>query len=138
MKHSYVTYKKRRQISDINVTPMVDVMLVLIVIFMVTAPMLTVGVPVHLPQAKAKPVTEKKDALTISVNEKGIVFLQNTPVTLEALLPRLKAASSTAGEMRIFMRADHHISYGKVIEIMGILNAAGYDKIALLTKPDNR
>src|SRR5919206_2289561 len=106
--------------SEINVTPMVDVMLVLLIIFMVSAPLLTVGVPLDLPQTKAKTLDQDKEPLTISVNAKGEVYLQNTEITLEELVPKLKAITDARGgaDERIFVRGDQALAYGAVLKVM--------------------
>ncbi|MFN7709423.1 MAG: protein TolR [Holosporales bacterium] len=124
----------RPVMSEINVTPLVDVMLVLLVIFMVTAPMMTVGVPVDLPKANASSINEQTEPLTISVTAKGEIYLQETPVPLEALVPRLQAITAAKPDTRIFVRGDQAIAYGKVMEVMGTLSAAGFSKVALLAE----
>lgn len=119
---------------EINVTPLVDVMLVLLVIFMVTAPLLTVGVPVDLPKANASTMDEKTEPLTITVDAKGILYLQETPLELEALVPRLVAITGSNPEARIYVRGDKTISYGRVMEVMGAISSAGFKKVALLSE----
>lgn len=120
--------------AEINVTPLVDVMLVLLIIFMVTAPLLTVGVPVDLPKTNASALNEKDDPLTVSVDGKGIVYLQETPVELEVLVPRLIAITDSNPEARIYVRGDKGISYGQVMEVMGAITAAGFKKVALISE----
>jgi biopolymer transport protein TolR len=120
--------------SDINVTPMVDVMLVLLVIFMVTAPLLTVGVPVDLPKTKASIINEKDEPLTITVDAKGIIYLQETPIEIGALIPRLVAITGENSEARIYVKGDKGIAYGRVMEVMGAVSSAGYTKVALLSE----
>ena len=122
--------------SEINVTPMVDVMLVLLIIFMVSAPLLTVGVPLDLPQSQAKNLDQDKEPLTISVNLKGQVFLQNTEIGVEELVPKLKAIAEARGgfEARIFVRGDRKVDYGTVMRVMGRLSGAGYHRVALVTE----
>ena len=120
--------------SDINVTPMVDVMLVLLVVFMVTAPLLTVGVQVDLPKTKAALLSGDDEPLTITVDAEGRVFLQETELDLDALSPRLVALIGNNPDVRIFVRGDRAISYGRVMEVMGKVNAAGYRKVALITE----
>jgi len=122
--------------AEINVTPMVDVMLVLLIIFMVSAPLLTVGVPLDLPQTKAKTLDLDKEPLTVSVNQEGQVYLQNTEISVEELVPKLKAVTEARGagaEERIFVRGDQKIAYGTVMKVMGRLQAAGFSKVALVT-----
>jgi biopolymer transport protein TolR len=120
--------------SDINVTPLVDVMLVLLVVFMITAPLLTVGVPVDLPRTEASQMVGQDEPLVISVNAKGEVFLQETPITLEQLVPRLEAITQNKRDTRIFVRGDRAIAYGKVMEVMGTVNLAGFSRVALVTQ----
>jgi len=125
----------RPPMKDINVTPFVDVMLVLLVVFMVTAPLLTVGVPLDLPQTTARPLRGQDEPLAVSINDKGQVFLQQTPVTLEELVPRLQAIKARrTDELRIFIRGDNKIDYGRVMEVLAALNVAGFDKVALVTE----
>ena len=115
-------------------TPMVDVMLVLLIIFMVSAPLLTVGVPVDLPQTSANPLNEEKEPLTISVNTQGEVFLQETPVTVEELAPRLIAITNSGYDERIYVRGDRNVNYGQVMKVMGTLSGAGFKRVALVTE----
>jgi biopolymer transport protein TolR len=122
--------------AEINVTPMVDVMLVLLIIFMVSAPLLTVGVPLDLPQTKAKTLDLDKEPLTVSVKMDGQVYLQNTEISVEELVPKLKAVTEARGggaEERIFVRGDQKLAYGTVMKVMGQLQAAGFSKVALVT-----
>jgi len=118
---------------EINVTPMVDVMLVLLVIFMVTAPLLTVGVQVDLPKTKAAVLQGQDEPLAITVDAKGRVFLQDTEIDLGGLVPRLHAITKNNPNARIFVRGDAAIPYGRVMEVMGLVNEAGYQKVALVT-----
>jgi len=129
--------RRRRSvpISGINVTPMVDVMLVLLVIFMVTAPLLTAGVPVDLPSADSKPLKGDDHPLSVSVKADGSVWLQETMVDLDQLAPRLKAIGSANPDTRIFVRGDGATSYGRVMEVMSVLSSAGYSHVALVTQP---
>jgi biopolymer transport protein TolR len=139
--HSGVFGRRRHRrspvMAEINVTPMVDVMLVLLIIFMVSAPLLTVGVPIDLPQTKAASLDQAdKEPLAVSVT-KGQVFLQNTEVQIEELLPKLKAIIEARGggtDERIYVRADKAVDYGTVMKVMGRLSAAGYRRIALVTE----
>ncbi|GBD48407.1 MULTISPECIES: protein TolR [unclassified Methylopila] len=128
--------RRRRSavMSEINVTPMVDVMLVLMIIFMVSAPLLTVGVPIDLPQTSANPLNEEKEPLTITVNTKGEVFLQETPVAVEDLAPRLIAITNSGYEERIYVRGDRNVNYGQVMKVMGTLSGAGFRRVALVTE----
>lgn len=126
--------KRYTQISDINVTPFVDVMLVLLIVFMVTAPLLTVGIPVDLPKVKANALTDQKAPIEITVKLDGSVFLGESIVEIENLIPRLNAISDQNNEVRIYVRADRVVAYGRVMEIMSIINSAGYIKVALVTQ----
>ena len=123
-----------RPMSDINVTPFVDVMLVLLIIFMVTAPLLTVGVPVDLPKTQAAAVTGQDEPLVITLNAQGKIFLQETEIALDALAPRLIAITANKPDTRIFVRGDKEIAYGRIMEIMGTVSAAGFAKVALLAE----
>jgi biopolymer transport protein TolR len=120
--------------SDINVTPMVDVMLVLLIIFMVTAPLLTVGVPVDLPKTDASVITGQDEPLVVTVNTEGRVLLQETEVNLEDLAPRLQAITQNKPDTRIFVRGDKAVNYGRIVEVMGTLNVAGFSRVALIAE----
>jgi biopolymer transport protein TolR len=127
--------------SEINVTPFVDVMLVLLVVFMVTAPLLTVGVEVDLPKTKAQPMTQAEEPLVISIDAGGIVFIQDTAVELEKLVPRLMAITQNKPDTRIYVRGDRSVDYGRVMEVMGRVNNAGFTRVALvaeLPSPDGK
>ena len=130
--------KTARAMSDINVTPMVDVMLVLLVIFMVTAPLLTVGVEVDLPKSQASLLKEQVEPLAITVDASGRIYLQDTEVELDALAPRLIAITGANPDVRIYVRGDKAISYGRVMEVMGTVNGAGFTKVALVTEMPGR
>ena len=119
--------------SEINVTPFVDVMLVLLVVFMVTAPLLTVGVQVDLPKTKAGLVQGQDEPLAVTIDDKGRLFLQETAIELENLMPRLIAISDNKPGIRIFVRGDKSINYGRVMEVMGTINQAGFSRVALIT-----
>ena len=125
--------RHRPPMSEINVTPFVDVMLVLLIVFMVTAPLLTVGVPVDLPQTRAKSLGEDREPLAVTVDMSGQIFLQNTPVAVDELVPKLMAISNNGYNQRIFVRGDKSVDYGRVMEVMGLLNAAGFTRIGLVT-----
>jgi biopolymer transport protein TolR len=136
---SFGKRRHRRQpvMAEINVTPMVDVMLVLLIIFMVSAPLLTVGVPIDLPQTQAAGLDQAdKEPLAISVNTKGQVFLQNTEVKIDELVPKLKAIAEARGgnDERVYVRGDKTVDYGTVMKVMGRLNAAGFRRVALVTE----
>ena len=120
--------------SEINVTPFVDVMLVLLIVFMVTAPLLTVGIPVDLPKVKATALTDQKDPIEITVNLKGEVYIGESIVEVENLIPRINAITEQNTEARIYIRGDKVVAYGRVMEIMSIINSAGYIKVALITQ----
>ena len=120
--------------SEINVTPFVDVMLVLLIVFMVTAPLLTVGIPVDLPKVKASALTDQKDPLEITVKLGGEVYLGESKVTVENLIPRLNAITELNKEARIYVRGDRVVAYGRIMEIMSLVNSAGYIKVALVTQ----
>ena len=125
--------KRNKTISQINVTPMVDVMLVLLVIFMITAPLLKVGVPINLPKTKAKALPEDQTPLSVTINKEEKIFVQNTEISLEKLIPKLISISKNRNDRKIFIRADKVLSYGKVVEVMAIITSAGFNKIALVT-----
>jgi biopolymer transport protein TolR len=124
--------------SEINVTPMVDVMLVLLIIFMVSAPLLTVGVPIDLPQSQAKSLDQDREPLTISLNGEGKVFLQNTEIGVDQLVDKLKAIADARGsdfdEQRIYVRGDRKVDYGTVMQVMGRVSGAGFHRVALVTE----
>ena len=127
--------------SEINVTPFVDVMLVLLIVFMVTAPLLTVGVPVDLPKTRAPALGQDKEPLSVTVSRDGKVYLQKEVVTEEALVPKLQAISQNGYDQRIFVRGDKTVDYGRVMVVMGLLASAGFTHIGLVTdvskpKPD--
>jgi biopolymer transport protein TolR len=123
-----------RPMSEINVTPFVDVMLVLLIIFMITAPLLTVGVQVDLPKTSAKSIAGKDEPLTITVKKEGQIYLQETKLELDALAPRLQAITGKNPDVRIFVRGDKAVNYGLVMEVMGTINRAGFKKVALITE----
>ena len=125
---------KRAPMSEINVTPMVDVMLVLLVIFMVTAPLLTVGVPVDLPKTDAAPITGQDEPIVVSVNAQGNVYLQDTQLPLENLVARLAAITESKPDTRIFVRGDRNINYGRIMEVMSVINQAGFRRVALVAE----
>ena len=128
--------RRKPVMAEINVTPMVDVMLVLLIIFMVSAPLLTVGVPLDLPQTQAKSLEQDKTPLQLSVDIKGRVFINDTEVAMADLIPKLKAITEARGGMdeRIFMRADKKADYGTVAKVMGLLSGAGFKRLALVTE----
>jgi biopolymer transport protein TolR len=133
--------RRRRPMAEINVTPFVDVMLVLLVVFMVTAPLLTVGVPVDLPKTRAQPLGQVREPLSVSIRRDGRIYLQNTPVAEDELVPKLSAIASNGYDQRIFVRGDKSVDYGRVMEVMALISSAGFTHIGLVTdvkppKPD--
>ena len=127
-----------RPMAEINVTPFVDVMLVLLIIFMVTAPLLTVGVPIDLPKTEAQQLSGDKEPLTITVNRTGAVFLQETEIPLDEIVPKLVAITESGYDQRIFVRGDRSTDYGTVMKVMGTISAAGFRRIALVTELEDR
>lgn len=120
--------------NEINVTPFVDVMLVLLIIFMVTAPLMVTGVAVDLPDTQAEAMPDDQEPLTISVTKEGDIYIQDQNITLEGLVAKLQGISKQVNDTRIFIRGDEGVAYGSVMQVMGVLNQAGYNKIALLTE----
>ncbi|MEM1318279.1 MAG: protein TolR [Pseudomonadota bacterium] len=125
--------RRHAPMSEINVTPFVDVMLVLLIIFMVAAPLLTVGVPIDLPESQARQLNSETQPITISVREDGKVFLQETEIDPAEIVPKLTAIAENGYDERLYVRGDRATNYGTVMRIMGALNAAGYKKIGLVT-----
>ena len=123
-----------RPMSEINVTPLVDVMLVLLIVFMVAAPLLTVGVPVDLPKAQAPAINENKEPLVVTVNAKGVIYLQETVVEDDVLVPRLQAITQYNRAASIYVRGDQAINYGRVLEVMSMISAAGFTKVSLVAE----
>jgi biopolymer transport protein TolR len=125
--------------SEINVTPFVDVMLVLLIVFMVSAPLLTSGVPVDLPEAEAKPLAMEKEPITITVDPEGRVFLQEDEIVVDDIVDKLNAITTAGLDERIYVRGDRTASYGTIMRVMGIINSAGYRHIGLvaLKEPDS-
>ncbi len=136
----YISRRKRnrrpqaaRPIAEINVTPFVDVMLVLLIIFMVAAPLLTVGVPIDLPETRAKALNSDTQPITISVNGDGEVFLQETIIPIEEVVPKLEAIAQTGYDERIYIRGDQSADYGTIMRVMGRINQAGFKNLGLVT-----
>jgi len=129
-------HHRRGVMSEINVTPMVDVMLVLLIIFMISAPLLTVGVPIDLPQTQAKSLDQDKEPLTLTVNDQGQWFLQNTEIAVDDILAKLNAIAAARGGLdeRIYVRGDRRVNYGIVMKVMGRLSGAGFRRVALVTE----
>ena len=134
-----MTFKYNRShtepMSEINVTPFVDVMLVLLIIFMVTAPLLTVGVTLDLPESSADSLPEDQEPLTLSINSKGEIFIQEYQVEYDKMIPKILAIAKNRTDTRIFVRGDKTINYGRVLEIMGMLSGSGFTKVALISEP---
>jgi biopolymer transport protein TolR len=128
--------RKKAIMSEINITPMVDVMLVLLIIFMVAAPMMTAGVPIDLPTSSAAAMPNQADPITVGVTPEGAVFIDETPVAETDLVSQLTAMGVNGAEDRIFLRGDTSADYGAVMRVMGLLSAGGYSKIGLITQPD--
>ena len=127
---------KNDPMSEINVTPFVDVMLVLLIIFMVTAPLLTVGVQVDLPETSADTLPEENEPLTLTINSKGEIFIQETKVEFNNLIVKILGVSNNRTDTRIYVRGDKAINYGRVLEIMGMLSGSGFTKVALISEPN--
>lgn len=125
--------RRNQVMSEINVTPFVDVMLVLLIIFMVAAPLLTVGVPIDLPETQAKALNSETQPISLSVNEKGQVFLQETELSMEEIIPKLAAIAKNGYEERIYVRGDKTADYGAIMQVMGLVSKAGYKKLAMVT-----
>src|SRR6516165_1640271 len=127
--------RRRPVMAEINVTPFVDVMLVLLIVFMVSAPLLTVGVPINLPSSQAKSLSQNTDPLTVAVDAQGQLYLQDAKITADDLLQKLQAVTASRGGVNapIFFRADRALNYGTVMRLLGRLNAAGYSKVELVT-----
>ncbi len=125
--------RRNTLMSEINVTPFVDVMLVLLIIFMVAAPLLTVGVPIDLPETQARPMNSDTQPITVSVNDKGQVYLQETEIAVDEVVPRLEAIAKTGYEERIYVRGDKTADYGTVMQVMARISAAGYKNLGLVT-----
>jgi biopolymer transport protein TolR len=125
---------RRRPMSEINVTPLVDVMLVLLVVFMITAPLLTVGVPVDLPQTQAPAINEPKEPTVISVNKDGAIFIQEATVPMDGLVAKLQAITGANPDAVLYVRGDKDINYGRVLEIMSLVSAAGFRKVSLIAE----
>jgi biopolymer transport protein TolR len=123
-----------RPLAEINVTPLVDVMLVLLIVFMVTAPLLTSGVNVDLPKANAAPLNQDSEPLTVSINAEGNIFLQDQAVQLDELVAKLQAIAQNQPDRRIFVRGDRGITYGRIMEVMSTITSGGFTKVALLAE----
>ena len=131
---SRVRREKKNLMNEINVTPFVDVMLVLLIIFMITAPLLTTGVKVNLPKSNANQISEKKEPITITINKNGEIFLQNKPIKPKKLIIKLSELKKQDKNLKIYIRGDREINYGKIMKLMGEINQAGFKKVALVTE----
>ena len=120
--------------TEINITPLVDVMLVLVVIFMVTAPMMSVGVPVDLPKTNAAQLNDQTEPLVISIDGKGELYLQESKMQLQALIAKLHAIAGNNLDMRIYVRGDKNLPYGKIMEVMGVISSSGFSKVSLIAQ----
>ena len=129
-------YKKGKKtlMNEINVTPFVDVMLVLLIIFMITAPLLTTGIKINLPKSAANQISEKKEPITITINKKGEIYLQNKKMESKKLIKKLSELKKQDKDLKIYIRGDRDINYGKIMKIMGEINRAGFKKVALVTE----
>jgi biopolymer transport protein TolR len=123
-----------RPMADINVTPLVDVMLVLLVVFMVTAPLLTVGVPVDLPQTQAPPINEPKEPTVVTVNKQGDIYIQDATVPMDSLVEKLQAITNSNPDAVLYVRGDKEVNYGKVLEVMSLISNAGFHKVSLVAE----
>jgi len=130
--------RRRGLVAEINVTPFVDVMLVLLIVFMVTAPLLTAGIQVELPKTKAEALPADKEPLTVTILSDGRVYLQDTEIETADLLPRLQAISNSGYDQRIFIRGDSSAQYGRIAEVMALMSSAGYRNLGLVTEPVER
>ena len=125
---------RRKAISEINVTPFVDVMLVLLIIFMVTAPLLTSGIKINLPESSSVLKNEKKEPVTVSLNSSGNIYINKKKFTKEQLITKLKALEKVNKNLKIYVKADKSINYGKVMDLMTVINKSGFTKVALVTR----
>jgi biopolymer transport protein TolR len=130
----YGLRRRYQPITDINVTPLVDVMLVLLIVFMVTAPLLTVGVPVDLPKVQNEPISNPDEPIVVSVLRDGQIAIMESPIDSQQLVPRLMAITANKPDTQIYLRGDQAINYGRVMEVMGALSQAGFTKVALITE----
>ena len=127
-------YHSRKSISEINVTPFVDVMLVLLIIFMVTAPLLTAGIKINLPESASVLKNEKNDPVTVSMNSKGEIYIQKKKISSDDLIKRLVALKGQNKDLKIYIKGDKNLNYGKIMDLMSFINKSGFKKVALVTK----
>jgi biopolymer transport protein TolR len=130
--------RRHAPLADINMTPFIDVMLVLLIVFMVAAPLLTAGVPIDLPQSRAQPINLDRQPITLSINDKGQIFLGETPIREEEIVARLQAQAKQGLEERIYVRGHRNVDYGRVARVMATITTAGFKKVALVTEADQR
>ena len=130
--------RRHAAINEINMTPFIDVVLVLLIVFMVAAPMMTVGVPLDLPQSKASPLNSDVKPVTISIRQTGQVFLGEDELTDETIIPKLLETAKTGTEERVFVRGDKRVDYGRVAQVMAIVTGGGFKKVALVTEPEHQ
>jgi biopolymer transport protein TolR len=128
--------RRKPVMAEINVTPMVDVMLVLLIIFMVAAPLLTVGVPIDLPQTQAKALNSDTQPITVSISKGGMVYLQETEIPIEEVVPKLQAIAQAGYNERIYVRGDKTADYGTVMNVMSRISYAGYKNLGLVTEQE--
>jgi biopolymer transport protein TolR len=127
-------YKSKKIISEINVTPFVDVMLVLLIIFMVTAPLLSSGIKINLPESSSILRNEKKDPVTVSMNSKGEIFIQKKKFTREQLIQKLGLLKKNNKNLKVYIKGDKKLNYGKIMDLMNLINKSGFKKVALVTR----
>jgi len=125
--------RSKALMSEINVTPFVDVMLVLLIIFMVAAPLLTVGVPIDLPETRASALNSDTQPITISIRDNGEIYIQETPIPIDEVVPKLEAIAQTGYDERIYIRGDQNADYGTIMQVMGRINQAGFKNLGLVT-----
>ncbi|MGL4811840.1 MAG: ExbD/TolR family protein [Beijerinckiaceae bacterium] len=130
--------RRHKPMADINMTPFIDVMLVLLIVFMVAAPLLTAGVPLDLPQTRAAPLNIDRQPVTVSVNDRGQIFVKESAVSEADLTARLQADAKQGFEERIYVRAHKRVDYGRVAQVMSLITQAGYKRVALVTEPDQK
>lgn len=135
--HSSRRNRRKRNIDSINVTPLVDVMLVLLVIFMVTSPMLVAGIKIDLPKASSKPLSGQDEPLSISIKKSGAIYINNSAIQKKDLITKLKAITKEKYDSRIFVRGDKKLDYGEIMQVIGILSASGFSKVSLVTEIDS-
>ena len=130
--------RRHAAINEINMTPFIDVVLVLLIVFMVAAPMMTVGVPLDLPQSKASPLNSDTKPVTLSIRQSGQVFLGESELSDDTIVPKLTETAKSGFEERVFVRGDKRVDYGRVAQVMAIVTGGGFKKVALVTEPDQK